>query len=110
MFRYHRLSLSITHLASVIGILEMGQFPRLGTDRGRDGGDNPNPGEWVELCFVCWPVSFFALPQVLAGDLSARMGKAVEDLRFDDCDKLTAGKKNEGVFVFLLALFASFSL
>eukprot|EP00903_Cladosiphon_okamuranus_P006645 g6488.t1 len=28
--------------------------------------------------------------QVLVGDLSARMGKAVEDLRLDDCDKLTA--------------------
>ncbi|CAM9424604.1 unnamed protein product [Ectocarpus fasciculatus] len=28
--------------------------------------------------------------QVLAGELSARMGKAVEDLRFDDSDKLTA--------------------
>eukprot|EP00752_Nemacystus_decipiens_P009464 g8462.t1 len=28
--------------------------------------------------------------QVLAGDLSARMGKTVQGLRFDDCDKLTA--------------------
>lgn len=29
--------------------------------------------------------------QVLAGELSARMGKTVENLRFDDSDKLTAG-------------------
>ncbi|CBJ34223.1 hypothetical protein Esi_1544_0001 [Ectocarpus siliculosus] len=33
--------------------------------------------------------------QVLAGELSSRMGKAVEDLRFDDSDKLTAGMKIE---------------
>lgn len=55
------------------------------------------------LLFVfVWLASFIALPQVLAGDLSARMGKAVEDLRFDDCDKLTAGTTKEFVLWCLL--------